>query len=69
MNKMQLVSVMIALSLLAASPALAQGTSMSSFLTSVGSGHGAALGRLTGADQHCQMLAAAAGAGNRTWRV
>jgi hypothetical protein len=31
--------------------------------------NGANLGGLAGADAHCQMLAAAAGAGNRTWRA
>ncbi len=39
------------------------------FITSVGSGDGANLGGLAGADAHCQRLAAAAGAGNRTWRA
>ncbi len=39
------------------------------FITSVGSGDGANLGGLTGADAHCQKLAAAAGAGSRTWRA
>jgi hypothetical protein len=47
----------------------AQNTSMSFFITSVGSGDGANLGGLAGADAHCQKLAAAAGAGNRTWRA
>src|ERR1041384_341921 len=42
---------------------------MGFFVTSVGAGKGADLGGLTGADQHCQKLAAAAGAGNRTWRA
>ena len=42
---------------------------MSFFITSVGSGDGANLGGLAGADKHCQTLAAAAGAGNRTWRA
>ena len=42
---------------------------MSFFITSVGSGKGADLGGLAGADAHCQKLAAAAGAGNRTWRA
>jgi hypothetical protein len=42
---------------------------MSFFVTSVGSGNGANLGGLTGADKHCQTLAAAVGAGNRTWRA
>ena len=39
------------------------------FITSVGSGNGANLGGLAGADAHCQALAKAAGAGNRTWRA
>jgi len=42
---------------------------MSFFVTSEGSGKGADLGGLAGADQRCQMLAAAAGAGNRTWHA
>jgi hypothetical protein len=42
---------------------------MSFFLTSVGSGKGADFGGLAGADAHCQKLAAAAGAGGRTWRA
>ena len=36
---------------------------MSFFITSVGSGKGADLGGIEGADRHCQNLAAAAGAG------
>jgi hypothetical protein len=42
---------------------------MSLFITSVGSGNGGDLGGLSGADAHCQSLAAAVGAGNRTWRA
>jgi hypothetical protein len=42
---------------------------MSFFVTSVGKGKGADLGGLAGADQHCQMLAAAAGQGNSTWHA
>ena len=42
---------------------------MTFFVTSAGSGKGADLGGLAGADAHCQKLAAAAGAGNRTWRA
>jgi hypothetical protein len=42
---------------------------MSFFVTSVGSGKGADLGGLKGADAHCQELARAAGAGNRQWRA
>ena len=41
---------------------------MSFFVTSAGK-DGANLGGLAGADKHCQTLAAAAGAGNRTWRA
>ena len=42
---------------------------MTFFVTSTGKGKGADLGGLDGADQHCQSLAKAAGAGNRTWRA
>ena len=47
----------------------AQEPPMGFFVTSVGPGDGANLGGLEGADSHCQMLATAAGAGNRTWRA
>jgi hypothetical protein len=47
----------------------AQQNQMSFFVTSAGPGSGANLGGLAGADKHCQQLAAAAGAGNRTWRA
>lgn len=42
---------------------------MSFFVTSTGTGRGADLGGLDGADRHCQTLAAAAGAGGKTWRA
>ena len=42
---------------------------MSFFLTSAGPGNGADLGGLTGADRHCEMLAAEVGEGDRTWRA
>jgi hypothetical protein len=42
---------------------------MSFFVTSVPIGDGGNLGGLQGADAHCQKLAEAAGAGNRTWRA
>lgn len=42
---------------------------MGFFITSVGIGDGGNLGGLEGADAHCQALAEAAGAGNRTWRA
>jgi hypothetical protein len=42
---------------------------MSFFITSAGSGKGADLGGLAGADAHCQKLAASAGAGAKSWRA
>jgi len=42
---------------------------MSFFVTSTPIGKGGNLGGLAGADAHCQALATAAGAGNRTWRA
>ena len=42
---------------------------MSFFVTSVGSGKGANLGGVRGADAHCQMLANAAGASAKTWHA
>ena len=47
----------------------AQQANMSFFVTSVGSGNGANLGGIAGADKHCQDLAAAAGAGSKTWHA
>jgi hypothetical protein len=42
---------------------------MTFFVTSAGPGRGADLGGVEGADKHCQTLAAAAGAGGKTWRA
>ena len=42
---------------------------MTFFVTSAGSGKGADLGGIEGADRHCQQLAQAAGAGSKTWRA
>jgi hypothetical protein len=42
---------------------------MSFFVTSVGTGNGANLGGIRGADAHCQTLAGAAGAGDKTWHA
>lgn len=53
-------------------PANAQdtsGTPMTFFVTSEGTGNGADLGGIAGADRHCQQLAEAAGAGGRTWHA
>jgi hypothetical protein len=47
----------------------AQQGDMSFFISSAGSGKGADLGGLAGADKICQTLAQAAGAGGKTWRA
>jgi hypothetical protein len=69
---MRKVSVLIAAAILAlqSGSVLAQNkTPLGFFITSVGSGNGGNLGGLAGADAQCQKLAAAAGAGSRTWRA
>jgi len=53
----------------AQAPPQAERAPMTFFVTSVGMGDGANLGGLAGADAHCQRLATAVGAGNRTWRA
>jgi hypothetical protein len=57
------------LALAPAGAALAQASAMSFFVTSVGSGKGADFGGIAGADKLCQDLAAAAGAGGKTWHA
>jgi len=47
----------------------ASASAMTFFVTSRGSGNGADLGGLSGADRICQDLAAAAGAGSMTWHA
>ena len=47
----------------------AQAPQVGFFITSAGPGKGADLGGLAGAVAHCQKLAAAVGAGGRTWRA
>jgi hypothetical protein len=42
---------------------------MTFFITSIGPGKGGDLGGLEGADQHCQKLGQAGGAGSREWRA
>ena len=46
-----------------------QQNEMSFFITSEGSGDGANLGGLSGADAHCAALAGAAGSSGKTWRA
>ncbi|HEX5091968.1 MAG TPA: hypothetical protein VFV84_04680 [Burkholderiales bacterium] len=68
--KAAMVVAAAALAASAAFPALAEEKSnMTFFVTSVGSGKGADLGGLEGADAHCQALAEAAGSKGRTWKA
>jgi hypothetical protein len=65
-----LLSVSVALLAATAGGGLrAQQAEMSFFVTSAGSGKGADLGGLTGADQICQRLAQSVGAGGHTWHA
>jgi hypothetical protein len=63
------VLFLLGVPLIAAQQAPAPQQRMTFFVTSEGSGKGADLGGLAGADQRCQMLATAAGAGDRTWHA
>src|SRR5262245_57346079 len=70
LTRLFLVMAVAVLALHAPADAQAQQTAMTFFVTSVGSGKGADLSGLMGADQHCQTLAQAVGAaGNRTWHA
>jgi hypothetical protein len=69
MRRILMVVSPFVLSVFVVSVAPAQQNQMSFFATSAGSGMGANLGGLAGADKHCQTLAMAAGAGNRTWHA
>lgn len=76
MKKMQPIFAAITLSIAGSFMTLAQQSAqqappqpMSFFVTSAGSGKGANLGGLAGADRICQTLAASAGAGNKTWHA
>jgi hypothetical protein len=64
-----LTTLLSAAALVAACATMMEDKSMSFFITSVGSGKGGDLGGLAGADAHCQQLASAAGAGNKTWHA
>ncbi|TIP80236.1 MAG: hypothetical protein E5X60_36685 [Mesorhizobium sp.] len=65
----RLLLVTAAASLAAIGVASSQDATMSFFVTSVGSGKGADLGGLAGADGHCASLAEAAGVAGKTWRA
>jgi len=63
------LAAMVLFAALAVQPAQAQPANTSFFVTSVGIGNGGNLGGLAGADNYCQTLAQAAGAGAKTWRA
>jgi hypothetical protein len=63
------VTASLALLPLTGGAAQAQQNAMTFFVTSAGSGKGADLGGLDGADKHCQTLAEAAGSSGKTWRA
>ena len=71
MNKKAIgvVASAVLLALGASAGAQMKASEMTFFITSAGSGKGADLGGLTGADKLCQSLADAAGAGKRVWRA
>jgi hypothetical protein len=70
MRSILVLTAAAAASLLLASCASMTGKEpMSFFISSTGSGKGADLGGLAGADALCQRLAASAGAGGKTWRA
>ena len=72
MSRVASIFGVIFLSFLVSGAALAQGQQpdpMTFFVASAGSGEGADLGGLDGADALCQSLAAEVGAGDRTWRA
>ena len=69
LSRLGLCAGAVALSFVAAQPASAQGADTCFFVTSTGIGNGGNLGGLAGADNQCQTLAQAAGAGAKTWRA
>jgi hypothetical protein len=64
-----LAATAAALALAMSGSTIAQQAAITFFVTSAGSGNGANLGGLAGADQHGQQLAQAAGAGGHTWHA
>jgi len=64
-----IVSAVAFLSLVGSIDVYAQQSETTFFVTSTGSGKGADLGGLAGADQHCQHLAQGAGLGAKTWHA
>ncbi len=72
MHKLRILQLLVVTLSFAATAAWAQDDeqpAMGFFVTSTNIGNGADLGGIEGADAHCQSLAEAVGAGNRTWRA
>jgi len=71
MNQAKPIGAALAALTLGVCAALAQepAENMSFFVTSANPGQGGNLGGLDGADAHCQSLAEAVGAGDKTWRA
>jgi hypothetical protein len=69
MPKLTIVAGALAILAAAASPAFADASSMSFFVTSKAKGDGANLGGLEGADAFCAELAKAAGSGKTNWKA
>jgi hypothetical protein len=69
MRKSPVFATVFAAMFVTACASMAQDKSMSFFITSVNPGQGGNLGGVAGADAHCQKLAAAAGAGKKTWHA
>jgi hypothetical protein len=69
MRKSPVFATVFAAMFVTACASVAQDKSMSFFITSVNPGQGGNLGGVAGADAHCQKLAAAAGAGKKTWHA
>jgi hypothetical protein len=64
-----IIATVALLSLAGDAEVYAQPAETTFFITSTGSGKGADLGGIAGADQHCQHLAQAAGISGKTWRA
>src|SRR3954453_7965026 len=62
-------AAILAIAILASPSAQAQNAGTTFFVTGNGIGNGGNLGGLAGADNYCQQLAQAAGAGAKTWRA
>ena len=69
LKRIATAAALVALGVAGSDTLFAQQNDMSFFVTSTPIGNGGNLGGLDGADKHCQQLAAAAGAGTKTWHA